>query len=213
MEGTMEEERRPLTVEAVKEMIEKKDAMEKELEELVSSLEGTPSHLIDKEGFPLAEVDIPNIRSRRHRAAILRTDLKVLMGEIEAGLIEVHLRAREEKEKEAGGDFVVPREGEGDEQREELEKKHGDRDPMVLVDAVVAGSASEKAGLVIGDEVLVFGSLSKENNPYGMSGIVEYFRSHLSKEIEIIVRRKGVIVKCMVTAVEGALGAKLIPIE
>ena len=45
---------------------------------------GLAGGLVDAEGFPRADIDIPDIRAKRHRLACLRTDHAAVMTQIEA---------------------------------------------------------------------------------------------------------------------------------
>lgn len=79
---------------ALRELILKKDAIEREIVDLSEALEannlgGVSAPLVDAEGFPRADIDIHATRTMRHRLAILNTDHKTLMVQIEAGLVNV----------------------------------------------------------------------------------------------------------------------------
>jgi 26S proteasome regulatory subunit N4 len=93
----------PLTICAEKNKImleiqkldEEKKAIEKEAEELASFLngEGMPGlkgGLIDEEGFPRQDLDIYAIRNARHRLAILKTNYKHVVSQIEEKLYNLH---------------------------------------------------------------------------------------------------------------------------
>ena len=78
------------------ELCDKKDAIEKEIKELVDVLEpsnavgpvpGLKKPLVDHEGFPRNDIDVYDTRHKRHRLACLQTDHKQIMKEIEAFLI------------------------------------------------------------------------------------------------------------------------------
>ena len=47
---------------------------------------GMKGKLVDNEGFPRSDIDIPQIRSMRGRVAYLQTDLSTCMKQIEQGL-------------------------------------------------------------------------------------------------------------------------------
>ena len=69
--------------------------MEEEIAALQECLEapgmpGMKGTLIDKDGFPRNDVDIPQIRSMRGRISILQTDLSKVMAEMERGLHTLH---------------------------------------------------------------------------------------------------------------------------
>ena len=68
--------------------------MEEEAAELKASLEasglGRRGGLVDKEGFPIADTELlVAVREKRHRLAVLETDLREMNARIEAGVKEV----------------------------------------------------------------------------------------------------------------------------
>ena len=70
---------------------QKKKEMEQEiaaLEECLTApgMPGLKGNLVDSEGFPRDDIDIPQITGMRGRMACLNTDLSTLMKQLEAGL-------------------------------------------------------------------------------------------------------------------------------
>ena len=78
------------------ELNDKRNKIEKEMEEIVEVLEnmngkpGLKNSLVDDEGFPRDDVDIFETRKLRNRHACLQTDYKTLMKEIENRLYGLH---------------------------------------------------------------------------------------------------------------------------
>lgn len=80
-------------MEELKQLSQEKETIEAEIlmlaEELTSpGLDGSPAPelkgpLIDKDGFPRADIDVYNTRIKRHRYNVLQTDHKMLMKRIE----------------------------------------------------------------------------------------------------------------------------------
>lgn len=78
--------------------MKEKENIEAEIEAIVEELNspgpngapppGLKGNLVDREGFPRADVDVYNIRLKRNRLACLQTDHKELMKKIEDGLAE-----------------------------------------------------------------------------------------------------------------------------
>ena len=56
---------------------------------------GLKGALIDSEGFPRADIDIPQVRTMRGRMACLNTDLSAVMKQLEKGLEELHKAYRD----------------------------------------------------------------------------------------------------------------------
>ncbi|CCF73947.1 26S proteasome non-ATPase regulatory subunit 9 [Babesia microti strain RI] len=51
---------------------------------------GLKQPLVDKEGFPLSDIDICTVANARHKLICLGNDLKQLMAEVEQRLIDYH---------------------------------------------------------------------------------------------------------------------------
>lgn len=75
-------------------LMARKDSIELELETQLSILKSnnsdTSSRLVDREGFPLADVDIWAVRTARVRIIELRNDLKAVMDAIGKALEQVY---------------------------------------------------------------------------------------------------------------------------
>ncbi|CAI5466335.1 unnamed protein product [Closterium sp. Yama58-4] len=74
--------------EQAKELMARRDNLEAQINAIAARLNapgggGTNESLVDKEGFPRADIDIPRVRSDRHRLATLHSDHKQLTGQIE----------------------------------------------------------------------------------------------------------------------------------
>ena len=70
---------------------------------------GLSGPLVDKEGFPRDDIDIPQVRTMRGRIACLQTDLSSLMKKIEQSLAQLHQAYRDHKlvqEDGAAGESV-----------------------------------------------------------------------------------------------------------
>lgn len=83
-----------------------KDKLEMEIVALVDDLDsrgvGLKGPLVDAEGFPRADVDLIDVRTKRGRVAVLQNDHKSAMHGIEKLLQEVHAEARAKKEAGTG---------------------------------------------------------------------------------------------------------------
>jgi Nas2 N_terminal domain len=81
-------------------LVAQRDALELEADAIASELNspgvnneppaGIKTSLIDKEGFPRGDIDLFNVRAKRQRLAVINTDHKTLMSEIEKTLHLVH---------------------------------------------------------------------------------------------------------------------------
>eukprot|EP00500_Bicosoecida_sp_ms1_P000862 CAMPEP_0203811344 /NCGR_PEP_ID=MMETSP0115-20131106/3505_1 /ASSEMBLY_ACC=CAM_ASM_000227 /TAXON_ID=33651 /ORGANISM="Bicosoecid sp, Strain ms1" /LENGTH=175 /DNA_ID=CAMNT_0050720169 /DNA_START=112 /DNA_END=636 /DNA_ORIENTATION=- len=149
----------PLTArEELMALMEKKDAMEEEIGALVAHLEsvgvGLKESLVDAEGYPRADVDVHDVRIKRHRVAVLQTDHVAAMKRIEELLAQVHAEARERATKggEIGASAAAARGGGGSESRrssvswadgkdgaDDAPPRRYDEDGLLIVSASEAG--------------------------------------------------------------------------
>ena len=85
--------------EKLKSLDERRKFLEVEADAILSELNASPgpgiepmgidTPLTDKEGYPRSDIDVYRARELRHRLAVIRTDHKELMREVEAGLLQV----------------------------------------------------------------------------------------------------------------------------
>lgn len=85
--------------EQVMKLVERKDQIERTINDygrvLVANKNvGMNESLVDEFGFPRNDIDIYQVRQARNQIICLQNDLKVLLKEIEQGLVEVHAEAK-----------------------------------------------------------------------------------------------------------------------
>jgi 26S proteasome non-ATPase regulatory subunit 9 len=82
----------------VKELTAQKDEIEKQIRQHQQSLEaigvGMDKPLVDREGFPRADIDVHAVRIERHAVIQLQNDHKGLMAQIEIAIQRLHEEAR-----------------------------------------------------------------------------------------------------------------------
>ena len=130
----------------IKDCDTRRKAIEKELDDIAAELSspvylevGLQKPLIDNNGFPIAGIDLHQVRSLRNRFAVLENDLKT----VEVELLEL-LHALHENARLSGN------------------IQRGERKSLVAfgkVSEVVEGSAADTAGLIVGDRIIRFGHL------------------------------------------------------
>ncbi|XP_067032037.1 26S proteasome non-ATPase regulatory subunit 9-like isoform X2 [Acropora muricata] len=128
-----------VSVKKVKELMAKKEAIEKEIKEFQDVLNsqknvGMHEKLIDDENYPRSDIDVYTVRVARNRIICLQNDHQALMKEIEKGIHEIHAHAREKKENE--------RQSEEDKTVEDIASK---LKAFLRVDSVAEGSPSSQA--------------------------------------------------------------------
>ncbi|KAG8903895.1 putative 26S proteasome regulatory subunit [Tulasnella sp. 403] len=145
-------------------LVAKKDALEKELAEQEAILRTNNSNmntpLVDREGFPRADIDVYTVRHARVRIIELNNDIRDVMDQIALALQAVHSAS------ESGGG--TPEAGPTDSATgipslgPTGNIAHADRDlrPFARVDGVAPASPANEAGLLRDDLLLQFGTLT-----------------------------------------------------
>lgn len=123
--------------------------------------------MVDADGFPRADIDIPAVRSQRQRLAVLKTDYKALTSEIEALVKEV--LAVPENEAGAHDSLQVSHEprplvqtgiSQNHQNDANMSSQPATRPPFAIIDEVSSGSPAEEAGIRVDDRVIAFGAVS-----------------------------------------------------
>jgi len=193
----------------VREKIDKKDEIEKEILALHEALESHHTNmtdeLVDGEGFPRSDIDVLTVRKTRVRIIYLQNDLKNILKEIEEGLYNVHAKARENRPpvKKVDNSTIS-----------------ADLEPFLHVDLITEGSPAEKAGLEVNDMITRFGSITLDNFS-GLKVIGELVNNSKGTEINVTVQRKldnKLVNKSLkltpnVWSGRGFLGCNIVPIK
>ncbi|EIN12741.1 hypothetical protein PUNSTDRAFT_97583 [Punctularia strigosozonata HHB-11173 SS5] len=141
--------------EAARALMARKDGIEAEIEAQLSILAAngnatmnTP--LVDREGFPRADLDVWAVRQARVRIIELRNDLRDIMDDIAKALAVVYAKAPPAPEPaEVAADASA--------------SAGPELQPFARVDGVAPGSPAAAAGLQRDDLVLKFGTLTKSS--------------------------------------------------
>ncbi|TEB39809.1 hypothetical protein FA13DRAFT_1724030 [Coprinellus micaceus] len=191
--------------ERANQLMESRSNIEAELEAHFSILKANDvtmeTPLIDREGFPRADVDIYAVRGARKRIVELRNDLKAIMAEMATALESI---------------YALP-EANGVGSTSSAEEEGGDQPkPFARVDGVAPNSPASDAGLQREDLIIKFGGLShrsftngslqplvnlvgaNENRPIA----IEVLRSDENKSLSLTPRKWGG---------RGLLGCHIIP--
>ncbi|KAJ7323374.1 26S proteasome non-ATPase regulatory subunit 9 [Desmophyllum pertusum] len=199
-----------VSMQKVKDLMAKKDAIEKEIKEFQDTLDsqkgvGMQGTLIDEQNYPRSDIDVYAVRVARNRIICLQNDHKVLMKEIEEGIHEIHARAREQKDNE--------KETKEDTEMADISTK---LKAFLRVDSVAEGSPSSQAGLKIGDHILKFGSISGENFN-GLQDIASVVQHSKGIPVSITVEREERTQTLSLTpntwSGRGLLGCHIVPVK
>lgn len=185
---------------SVKALVQQKDEMEQEIEQIRQTLQltdvGISGSVLDSDGYPRDDIDIPMVREHRNRLACLQTDHRELMIRIDIEIQQLHALARKQKEEER-----ERRQQRGEPELEPspllteeamLRQRYAGLIPFSEVGQVSIGSPSYESGMQLGDQVIKFASVT-HRHPGGMSAIAEVTRNSVDKTIEIVVLRQDKI--------------------
>ncbi|KAI0259808.1 hypothetical protein BC834DRAFT_596451 [Gloeopeniophorella convolvens] len=165
-------------------LMARKDELEAELEAQGAILRANNTDmrqpLVDREGFPRADLDIWAVRHARVRIIELRNDLTALMDEIAKSLEAVYARAPPPAEGGAGASASAA--GAALEEPSSLL-------PFAKVNGIAPGSPAADAGLERGDLVVKFGAL-KHPQP-SLQALAAVVAENENKVVSVIVRRPG----------------------
>ncbi|KAK8139671.1 hypothetical protein PG984_000794 [Apiospora sp. TS-2023a] len=168
------------------ELSQKKCNLEDELKALGGVLDShgvtmeTP--LTTPDGFPRADIDVPQIRTTRTRIILLRNDYKDLMNAIEKHLHE-HFATLQDHDDVPSATTSGPGML-GDSIPDTLDA------PFAKVNSVVPGSPAESAGLKAGDEIRNFGYVNRANHD-GLKKVAECVQGNKDQNVLVKVSRSA----------------------
>jgi 26S proteasome non-ATPase regulatory subunit 9 len=169
-------------------LVERKLELEKEISDwnqvLVSEGNvGMDGKLVDKEGYPRADIDLYKVREARQQIIRLRNDYKALMEKIEEEIVRVHAHTRELEEAEKSKFVEKPVLSHG----EDPASRHR---PFAKITQVDPDSPSFEAGLKVDDEIAQFGPLTHSNTSKNLAEIATHVKSNINKIILLNVLRQ-----------------------
>ncbi|KIM63334.1 hypothetical protein SCLCIDRAFT_752446 [Scleroderma citrinum Foug A] len=166
-------------------LVARKDAIEAEIKTHVDILEANSSDmttpLVDRDGFPRADLDIYAVRTARVRIIELRNDLKDVMDEIGKALEHVYDPARVVAAPSAEGPSSAPI-GEAE--------SEGNLQPFARVDSVAPGSPAAESGLHREDLIIKSGHLIRSSfTEAALQPLAELVTGSENRELPVQVLR------------------------
>ncbi|KAF8349431.1 hypothetical protein F5887DRAFT_946120 [Amanita rubescens] len=179
-------------------LMEKKQNIEAELEAQLSVLNansncGMDTPLVDRDGFPRADIDVWGVRNARVRIIELRNDLNAVMNAIAKAL-----------------------EGVFDPNLTQPLASEDPLKPFARVNSVSPGSPASQAGLRSDDLIVKFGHLTSKVISSSMQPVAELVKENENGHIVIRVLRSAETVYLTLTPKygwggEGLLGCHIVP--
>ena len=191
----------------LKELMRKKDEIESNIKTWFEVLNtqgnvGMDEALVDKEGFPRNDIDIVQVRTARHNIICLQNDHKAIMKQIEKGLIEYHSQMSSMDTAETVSQVS-----------ETIPQSTNELRPFAAIDLISRTSPAEAAGLKIGDVILQFGSVTKQNFT-GLDAIGNVVKHSIGKPIIVSVKRENELISLSLTPCDwggqGLLGCNIV---
>ena len=126
------------------------------------------------DGFPRADIDVPQIRTTRARIIRLRNDYKAIMSRIETGLHTYHAQMQENQRSSESRSAATSSTSSATPSSDVTVQA-----PFAKVNNVAPSSPAESAGLRAGDRVAMFGSANWMNH------------EKLSKVAQVVAQNEG----------------------
>ena len=182
-------------------MAAQRDALELEAEAIASELNspgpnnelpaGIKTSLIDKEGFPRGDIDLFNVKAKRQRLAVINTDHKALMSQIERVLHMAHYEMPDVDEMRSTLRATVV-------QAEKVREFSVSSTAFAIIDEILDTSPAKEAGLMNGDELLAFGKVTAQTSD-ALNAVPSVVRDAVNKRIPLIIRRGENIISVTIT--------------
>ena len=142
---------------------------------------GVKGPVVDKEGYPRADIDLYNVMAKRNRLACINTDHKILMKRIEELLISIYAEGSAAVEKDI--QRSIPR------KIDPVASVKGEiLVPFAKINEILDTSPAHEAGLMDGDLLISFGTVNSLcTSP--LSYIPDIVKQNVGKAIELVVKR------------------------
>ncbi|XP_019231000.1 PREDICTED: 26S proteasome non-ATPase regulatory subunit 9 isoform X2 [Nicotiana attenuata] len=169
---------------------------------------GLSGNLVDSEGFPRTDIDIPTVRSDRRRLAELRNDHKIMTEKIDQNIQVLHsarLASTPSSVKDSGvqGSAVnIASSSSPDNYIATAATSSMDVDvvvsrPFAVIDEITEASPAAEDGLQLGDQVMKFGNVESGENL--LQRLAAEAQTNQGCAVSMKVMRQGAIVNLQVT--------------
>ncbi|XP_078433349.1 26S proteasome regulatory subunit [Wolffia australiana] len=178
-------------------LMDQRTSMEAQMNAIIARLcapggPGITGNLLDSEGFPRADIDIPAIRSDRHRLSELRNDHKNITDKIDQNLQVLHSGKLNQSPSSYPRDTAAVSGG-------PLAEPSGSAtmavdysppgEPFATIDEISEESPASVDGLCLGDLVLRFGDVGKGDDL--LPRLASEAQLNQGKPVQVAVLRQG----------------------
>ncbi|KAF0911423.1 hypothetical protein E2562_008298 [Oryza meyeriana var. granulata] len=146
-------------------LMDRRAALEAEMDAIIAALSasggpGITGGLVDEEGFPRSDIDIPAVLAQRRKLAELRNDHKDITNKIEKNLEVLHSTKLSRNEQSILISSGTPASlHSGLSQNDPMEEDAITRLPFAIIDELTDGSPAAVDGLQLWDEIVKFGNV------------------------------------------------------
>ncbi|XWS72634.1 hypothetical protein CRYUN_Cryun02cG0056900 [Craigia yunnanensis] len=185
--------------------MEKRSGMEAEMNVIIEQLcqpggPGLSGNLVDSEGFPRADIDVPVVRAQRHRLAELKNDHEEITEKINVNIQVLHSSRLTSTPKAS----VVSASASASLQNLVLRDSPSANDvdmissiPLAMVDKIADASPAAEDGLQLGDQIVKFGNVKAGDNlPQRLASEAQV---NQGQPLPVIIMRQGALINLMVT--------------
>jgi 26S proteasome non-ATPase regulatory subunit 9 len=140
---------------------------------------GLKDLLVDKEGFPRADIDVISVLNKRNRLAIINTDHKILMKQIE-DILKSHVSS----------DTISNGKTRFDESTIFINLENKNK-PFAIINEILKDSPAESAGLLDGDKLVEFENLNLSNCSNPINKLPDIVQKNFNSQIKIKIIRES----------------------
>uniref|UniRef100_A0A5B6YTF9 Putative 26S proteasome non-ATPase regulatory subunit 9 isoform X1 n=1 Tax=Davidia involucrata TaxID=16924 RepID=A0A5B6YTF9_DAVIN len=201
-------------------LMDKRTALEAEMNVIIDRLcqpggPGLSANLVDSEGFPRTDIDIPTVRADRRRLTELRNDHKDITEKINENIQVLHsarLAPRSLPLKDSGNvegssnqgssvdhvgtsassNYVLPRDN-----INVMDVDVVASIPFAMVDEIAEASPAAEDGLQLGDQIVKFGNVESGDNL--LPRLASEAQTNQGRPIPTVLVRQGALINLTVT--------------
>ncbi|KAL2322195.1 hypothetical protein Fmac_026574 [Flemingia macrophylla] len=195
-------------------LMDKRTALEAEMNAIISRLSqpggpGLSGNLVDAEGFPRCDVDIPAVRAERRRLAELRNDHLVITEKINQNIQILHSarlgnRSSPLKNSDTQTSSTINTVASTPSQDVLVRHSPNSMDidvlvsrPFAMVDEIADASPAVEDGFQLGDQILKFGNVEAGDNL--LQRLSSEAQSNLGGAVPVVIMRQGTVINLTIT--------------
>lgn len=198
-------------------LMDKRSALESEMNSIIARLSQIPGapglsgNLIDSEGFPRSNIDVPLVRAERRRLAELRNDYTDITDKINQNIHILHsTRPGNHKISDNDDGSVMQTSSTAETVAStpsqnvlvSLSPNSMDVDvlvsrPFAVVDEIADASPAVEDGLQLGDQILKFGNVEAGENL--LHRLASEAQSSMGQTVPVVIMRQGTVINLTVT--------------